>query len=31
MKTNGKGGIKTLVAQNTSGGTGTSKCGTGTK
>ena len=29
MKTNGKRGLKTLVAQNTPGGTGTSKCGTG--
>ena len=31
MKTNGKRGLKTPVAQNTPGGTDTSKCGTGTE
>ena len=31
MKTNGKRGLKTLVAQNTPDGTGTSKCGTSTE
>ena len=29
-KKNGKGGLKTIVAQNMPGGTGTSKCDTGT-
>ena len=31
MKTNGKRGLKTLITQNTPGGTDTSKCGTGTE
>ena len=31
MKTNGKRGLKSLVAQNTPDGTGTSKCGIGTE
>ena len=30
MKTNGKRGLKTLVSQNTPGGTSISKCGIGT-
>ena len=31
MKTNGKRGLKTLVAQNTPSGTDTNKCGTSTE
>ena len=31
MKTNGKRGLKTLVAKITPGGTGTNKCGTSTE